>query len=268
MSTILNPIEQVKPIEGAKSSYGFVSSKAILDVFQSKGWEIETVQKTKVKSLTGEGYQKHLVWLKNANLGPIAELSKNNESIPRLCLVNSHDSSSSVMIFLGVLRIACLNQLATGNVFRFFRAVHSKNVTGKLGQGVDFVTDGIPELINGIQRLQSIELSLDKQLIFAKKMIDLRLENVNNVLQIDYNVIKHALRAEDNFQDAYTVMNRMQELVIRGGIPYVYEKQVKNSEGLVIDKRIVYTKTRKIASIPTQLKLNKALFEEIEKLVA
>lgn len=265
---IVNPIEQVKAIDTAKPSYGFVSSQNILDVFLSKGWTVEKTQVTPVRDNNKIGYQKHLVWLKNENFGLIPGLSKDNDSIPRLCLVNSHDSSSSLMVFLGVLRIACLNQLSTGSVFRFFRAVHSKNITDRVSQGVDFVTEGIPELIQGIQKLQSIQLNESQRLEFAKIMINMRLETVKTVKSIDYSVVDRFLRGEDRSQDAYTVLNRVQEYVIRGGVPYSYERQVKDLNGTVIETRLVHTKTRRIASIPSQLKLNKALFHNITKIGA
>lgn len=261
----MNPILQTNARPDAKPSYGFVSSVNIIEQFEAKGWHVESTKITKTRDPNGQSYAKHLVWLRNDNYGPLQGLTKNNESSPRLCLVNSHDSSSSVMIFLGVMRIACLNQLATGNVFRFFRAVHSKNVTGKVAQGIDYVTDGIPELTLGIQKLQSIQLTKEQRILLATRIINLRLAKVPNILSIDYEVVDRCLRLEDTYQDAYTVLNRLQEYVIKGGVPYSYERIVKNDDGIEIERNLVHTKTRALQSIPSQLKLNKALFESVLK---
>lgn len=261
-----NPILQTNARPDAKPSYGFVSSQNIIEQFEAKGWHVESTTATRARKLDNNGYQKHMVWLRNDNYGPLQGLTKNNESSPRLCLVNAHDSSSSVMIFLGVMRIACLNQLATGNVFRFFRAVHSKNVTGKVAQGIDYVTSGIPELTNGIQKLQSIQLDQSQRLELATKIINLRLAKVNNVLSIDYTIVDRCLRLEDTYQDAYTVLNRLQEYVIKGGVPYSYERIVRNDDGVELGRNLIHTKTRALQSIPSQLKLNRALFENVLKI--
>lgn len=267
--SILNPIEQTTKMPSSKDSYGFVSSKDILEVFQSKGWTIDKTQVASARSKERLGFQKHIVWLKNENFGAIEGLSKDNESIPRLCLVNSHDSSSSLMVFFGLLRVACLNQIATGNVFRHFRAVHSKNVLNRLGQGIEYVTEGLPEVIENIQKLQSIQLTQSQRLEYAKAMVNLRLQNVKNVIHVDFTQVENAVREQDTANDAYTVLNRVQEYVIRGGIEYTYQKTlVDKNTGIILGTQNVNTRTRGVASIPTQLKLNTALVQNILKIAA
>jgi len=265
---ILNPVEQVRPIAKAKETYGFVSTREILDVFHARGWEVESTQINKVRKPEKEGFQRHLIWLKNDNFKSIEGLSKNNQTSPRICLSNSHDMSTALNLFFGLLRCACLNQILAGNVFRYFRASHSKNVLSKLNEGIDFMSEGLPELVEQLRKLQNTTMSMEQRLQYAKTLVDQRLSNVQNVVDVEYSVVEKALRAEDTEQDAYTVMNRVQEYIIRGGIPYTYEKQVKNEAGEVVERRNVSTVTRKLASIPSQLALNQSLVSEIYKVTA
>lgn len=266
-SKILNPVEQVKPVAHAKESYGFVSTRELITVFERKGWEVEKIQRSNVRKADKEGFQRHMIWLKNASFPTIEGLSKNNETSPRLCLVNAHDLSSKLHIFLGGLRIACLNQILAGNVFRYFGATHSKNVVSRLSDGIDYMSEGIPELIENLKRLQSIQMNSEQRFAYARKLVDMRLVNVQNVVRVDYSRTEHAIRGEDTEQDAYTVMNRVQEYVVRGGIPYTYEKSFRNDAGEVVETRLVSTHTRKLASIPAQLRLNQALLGEIYNVV-
>jgi hypothetical protein len=263
-TVILDPVEQVKPIARAKESYGFVNTRQILDTFAESGWEVESIQKQKVRLTDKDGFQKHLVWLKNKNLPEIKGLSKDNSTELRLCLVNSHDLTSALNIFFGLMRVACLNQLLAGKIFRYFRASHSRNVVSKLGEGIEYMTNGIPELVENLKKLQAITMTEDQRMEYAKRLIDLRMAGVNNLRTVDYKVAEKARRSEDEFQDGYTVLNRVQELVIRGGIPYSYERQKRNPEtGEVVETKIIHTTTKKLASIPSQLKLNQSLISEI-----
>lgn len=264
----IDPVEQNAPKPDAKPTYGFVSSRAILDVLAGKGWEIDSIQRSYVRKPGNAGFQKHIIWLKNRLFGAIPGLTTDNETHPRLCLVNSHDSSSSLMGFFGLLRVACLNQIATGNVFRHFRAVHSKNVLTRLSQGIDYLTVGLPEVIENVQKLQAIQLTTSQRLEYAKTLVNLRLENVQNVLQVDYSVVECAIRPQDTALDAYTTLNRVQEYLVRGGIPYAYEKTLRDVNGNTIGSQVVNTRTRAVKSIPAQLKLNQALVSEVFKVAA
>lgn len=260
---ILNPVEQIQAIASAKKSYGFVNTREILNVFQNRGWEIESIQTNRVRLAEREGFQRHLVWLKNDSMKEISGLSKNNQTSVRLCLSNSHDLSSALNIFFGLLRVACLNQISAGNVFRHFRASHSRHIVSRLGEGIDFLSEGLPELVESLKQLQSIQMSQEQRLEYAKRLVDLRLENVKNVVKVDYARTEQALRAEDRQNDAYTTMNRIQEFCVRGGIPYSYEMHVKNDAGEVVERRLVHTHTKKLSSIPSQVKINQALMSEI-----
>lgn len=264
----LDAVNQTRPIDGVSDKYGFASSRDIISTFEAKGWQVESVQNAHVKKIEKAGFQKHLVWLKNDKFGPISGLSKNNESLPRLCLVNSHDTSSSLNIMLGVMRTACLNQLITGSVFRFFRAVHSQSIISKLSNGIDYMSEGIPELIENIQRLQGYTLDLSKRREFARKCIEARFANVKNVVAIDFDRALSALRAEDCALDAYTVLNVVQEKVIRGGVNYTYLQDVKNASGEVVDKRLIATRTRAIGSIASSVRLNGLITKNMLELVA
>lgn len=260
-----NPVLATQPIASVSAKYGFINSQNIIETFQQQGWLVDETKYARVKNTEREGYQKHMVWLKNVNLPKIAGLSNANESEIRLCLVNSHDCTSRLSIFLGIMRAACLNQLIAGTIFKHFHAVHSQNIVQKLNLGIDYVAQGIPEFIENLKQLQSTQLTLTQRLDLANLVLPARFSSIKSLISADFSVVEHALRRSDSAQDAYTVLNRMQEYLIRGGIPYSYIKNIKDLAGNIIDTKIVHTKTKKIASISKQISLNQTLFNAIKQ---
>lgn len=259
-----SPVDATKPVTGVSDRYGFVSTRNIIEVFEAKGWTVEQTVKSRVRDTAKDGYQRHLVTLKHPDYETVPGLTDDNKSAVRLCLFNSHDMSTSLMVSFGLFRGACLNLNLFGTTLRHFRAVHSKGIVKKVDQGLAYLTDGIPELFELINQLQSIQLNKNQRADFARRMINERLKNVSNILNVDYEVTERALRTEDKYQDAYTVFNRAQEYMIRGGIPYTYRRDMKDKvTGAVVATSIIHTHTRKVASIATQLRLSEALTKNI-----
>lgn len=260
MQNNINPINAVNASMRVKPTYGFVSTREILNTFESKGWQVvsEQVQRTKVDNR--QGFQKHLIRLEHPNYQSIAGLSKENSSKPQLCLVNSHDGTSSLRLFYGLLRIACLNGIIAGSVLKDFRAIHNANIISNLNHGIEFMTEGIGALSTQVQVLQNTKFSQDALSAYVKLMVDARLKNVNNIIKIDYDSALRVTRHADYNQDAFTAFNVVQEKLVRGGIRYQYEKMSKNEAGTITGSQIITTHTKRLTSIDSQIKLNRQAY--------
>jgi len=115
--------------------------------------------------------------------------------------------------------------------------------------------------------LQNKTMSQAAQHEFVRRVYSARLESVSNIQRIDFS-LPHALRHADTGTDAYSIFNRVQEKLIRGGIQYVYTRHTKNDQGEVIDSRLVSSTTRKIASVTAQVKLNQLVYDTAMELAA
>lgn len=265
---IINPVEQVKA-SVERETYGFVSTRKMLDVFESKGWQVASVDAVKPRKKEKIGYQRHLIRLENPDFPLIEGLSENNASRPQICVLNSHDGTTAVRMFLGLLRIACLNGIISGLSLKDFKAIHSKNVASRIGDGIEYLSDNIGELFKQVQLLQSMrfnDASLEK---YVKQIVDARLANVSKVQSIDYTSALRIRRSEDASQDAFTVLNRLQESIIRGGISYEYLRNVKDEKtGEIVDQKLVSTKTRGLRSVPSQVKLNRLIYDKALELAS
>lgn len=254
-----NPIEATSGMPGLKDTYGHVNTRDVLNVFEAKGWAVSTVSVLNPRKPERDGFQRHLIRLENPAFPSIPGLSGDNASKPQLCLLNSHDGTTAFRIFLGALRLACLNGIITGTALRDFKAVHSKNVLNRLGDGIEYLGQNMHSLFAQVQTLQNIQLNASQVQALAYELYNARLSGVGKVLSVNYTV--PVIRYQDNASDAFTVLNRIQEVLIRGGIDYVYQRDTKDVSGNVIGTQTVHSTTKRLASIQAQIKLNRLAYD-------
>lgn len=250
-----------------KESYGFVNTSEVLQAFGQAGWKPVSAQYGRVNKPEKQGFQKHLIKLENPQFGVIDGLNQNHTSVPQLVLLNSHDMSSRLVIFFGLLRIACLNGVIAGTVLNSMSLVHSRNIVDKLPEAIEYMVNNFHSFKNQVIELQSKQFTPAAAMEFIERVYRARLASVNNVTKIDLRV-PNALRGADIGTDAFSVFNRVQEVLMRGGINYEYQRNTLNDDGKIIDTRLVSTTTRKISSVTQQIKLNQLVYDTALELAA
>lgn len=265
---ISNPVYQDEKFNTLKESYGFVKTADILDAFTDKGWNVASEDISKVRNLEKQGYQKHMIRLEHPDFSEIPGLEARNKSVPQLCLLNSHDGTTSLQMFLGLVRMACLNGIIAGTALSSMKLVHSKYIMKRVPDAIDFMSNAMPQMIEQIRLLNNKTFSDAALKEFLNTCVDARLQNVNKIVQVDYNSANRILRAEDVGTDAFTVMNRIQESILRGGIEYSYERNVKAESGVIVGTKLVHTKTRRLSGVTGQLRLNRLVYDKALELAA
>ena len=102
-----------------------------------------------------------------------------------------------------------------------------------------------------IEKLESITLNQNEKETFAKYSIPLRFEEH---LEINHNDLLIPHRFEDSKDDLYTVLNVIQENLLRGNI-----------QGINKDTKRRFT-SKEITSISKDTQLNKGLWDIAEKI--
>lgn len=253
-----SPVESKTRMPGLNQA-GHVNTRDVLNVFEAKGWTVSSVNVLNPRKPEREGFQRHLIRLENPAFPSIPGLSEGNASKPQLCLLNSHDGTTATRLWLGALRFACLNGIISGTSLRDFKAVHSKNVLNRLADGIEYIANSMPALFAQVQALQSVTFDDSQIQAFVREMFDARLSGVGKVIHVNYSM--PLLRDADRALDGFTVLNRVQETLIRGGIDYVYQRDSKDSQGNVINTQTVHATTRRLASIQGQIKLNRIAYD-------
>lgn len=176
--------------------------------------------------------------------------------VPELVLLNSHDGTSAYKLMLGMFRMVCSNGLIVcSGMIEEVRARHS----GRLGlvqeviDGSFWVIDSAPVALKQINQWQQQELGEAQQLAYAAAALELR----DTTVKPEPVRLLEARRTADKGADVWSVFNRVQENMVRGGIGTIHT----NAAG-----RQAWRHTRAVKSVNEDTRLNRALWRLTEEL--
>lgn len=181
---------------------------------------------------------------------------------------NSHNGTSGVKLMAGAYRFVCSNGIVRGDG-NSVSVRHTHKAMQDFEDMLRRIIEGVPAMMATIDALRDRRMSNEEAWNFAKQAVELRWDNIENahvpsydVLSdtpikgsyADNNTIRQALahhRAEDNFSDAWSVFNRVQENVLRGN---VFIKSMS-------DKGLRERKARPLTSIQEHVSVNQKMFD-------
>ena len=208
----------------------------------------------------GASHASHMIAFAKPN-----ELFDNTDTIrPEIILYNSHDGTGAVKLFAGCFRFICSNGIVAGEGFSS-RVYHSKALTG-FEEVLRGTVKTIPSLMQRIDRLRGITLSIDDAYDIAERSVATRWDFYNEQTKGVYatettvgNVLK-INRNEDKGMDAFTVFNRVQEGVVRGNA-IVKSLNNRHPHGIM-------RKARNISSIKEHVRINSELWNIVDEYAA
>jgi hypothetical protein len=260
-----NPVQAVAAHSQVTDRYGFVSSQFVLNAFADAGWLPVEQKALKTRKADRAGFQKHLIRMENPEYLDVPGLDGNWACRPQLVFINSHDRASSMRLTWGMLRFVCLNGLIVGDTVGEVRLKHSNNVMQRLPDAIQAVLSSFPKLIEQTQTLRAKTLTQAAVDKLVKTVYDARLDGVKNLERVDYRL--PLLRREDASMDAFTVFNRVQEVALRGGIVYTYNRQFKDGNGNVVQTHLSHHRTRAVTAIDESVRLNQLAYDTALELV-
>jgi hypothetical protein len=204
------------PSPRVSERYEFVNSAEVLRALGELGFGVRSTTVVLPKKRTDTAlHKRHVVALRRFDS---KSLVKKDDVAPELIFLNSHDGSSAVHLFPGLLRMACSNGMIVaerqGEGFRFR---HSQaGLMDRVAAAADAVGTKLTQLGYTIEKAQGKQLTQQQQLAFARRMSGIRWvgeegPTLESMLQVQ--------RDEDRPEDAWTIFNRLQERVIRGSLP-------------------------------------------------
>lgn len=182
---------------------------------------------------------------------------------PEIILYNSHDGSSSVRLFAGCFRFICSNGIVAGDGFQS-RIYHNARAITGFEDMLRNTVDALPTLMERIEKLRQVKLLYSQAQAMARAGVQTRWNMFNteelvkqpNGVYATEATVRDALkvqRNEDDYMDAFTVFNRIQEAVVRGNA-FVKSLTEKNSEGIM-------RKARPINSVSEGIRINSELWD-------
>ena len=229
--------------------YHFIPTIEVINEIKKNNWYPVSVSEAKVRDEEKEGYQQHLVRFRH-----FEDLLHPQDNAVELLLFNSHDRSKSFSISAGIYRFVCSNGLVIADsVFESYKIKHLGARDNDVATAVANIAAIKPKLMQKIKKLESIELSQLEKEIFAKSSIPLRFENH---LKVDHTDLLIPHREEDTKDDLYTVLNVIQENLLRGNISGVNQESGRR-----------FT-SKEITSISKDVDINQGLWDLAEHIAS
>ncbi|CAE6871479.1 hypothetical protein R75465_08305 [Paraburkholderia aspalathi] len=149
----------------------------------------------------------------------------------------------------GVLRFVCQNGMVAGDNVAEIRVPHKGNIVQNVINGAFDVLDGFDLVREQKEGMQAVTLSRDEQVVFASSALALRYDptDITAPAPITGNQLLSPRRFEDRRDDLWTVFNRVQENLTKGGL------RGRSASGRAMS-------TRPVTGIDQNVKLNRVLW--------
>lgn len=237
--------------ESRSAKFAPIPTIEVLRGLQKEGFSPVGVKQSTSRIPGKENYTKHLIRLRRLD---DAAKYKVGDTVFEMLLKNANDGTCRYSLMAGLFRIACANSLvALVDTLDDVKVGHTgnlQNVQQKVIEGTYRVLDNAESALAAPQDWSRIALAPAEQLAFAEAAHTLRFDE-ELTPPVQPLKLLDARRREDTAGDVWTVFNRVQENVIKGGLN---GSRVDN-----IGRRRNVT-TRPINGIDQDVKLNRALF--------
>ena len=213
--------------EDAKSTvsnkYLLIPTAKIVDAMIKADFIPVAAKQTNGKDLN---HGKHVIHFSHKSL---ADKLTGKQEIPLIRVQNSHDAKSSFQLDTGFFRLVCSNGLVMpGQMFNSARIIHKIGMEDDVIAASYRILDSFQAQTEQVDTMKMIELSQDEKQLFAEgaarlvfdaEQIQANKDNRHRVRK-EWSLESSLLRprrTEDNKNDIWTVFNRVQENVIKGG---------------------------------------------------
>ncbi|MCW5004396.1 DUF945 domain-containing protein [Enterobacter roggenkampii] len=224
--------------------YTYIPTITLLENLQREGFQPFFACQSRVRDPDRRGHTKHMLRLRRA--GQI-----NGQQVPEIIILNSHDGASSFQLLPGIFRSVCTNSLVCGQSFGEIRVPHRGNVVERVIKGAYEVLGIFDQVEEKREAMQSLLLPPPAQQALAKAALTYRFGEEHQPVTEAQALFPR--RWQDEKNDLWTVFNRLQENLIKGGLAG------RSAQG----KR---RRTHAVNGIDGDLKLNRALWVMAEEL--
>lgn len=203
------------------------------------------------------GYTKHMVRLRRE-----ADMRRSLGECPEVIVVNSHSGETGYQMLGGMFRFLCLNSMVMGENMGEIRVRHAGGqVLEEVREGALVIAKSFRRVTGMVERMKRVHLTEAEVSRLAEEAAALRLrpsegESVSRAWTHEFALPR---RQADAATDLWTVLSRVQENVIRGGM-----------EGVRLDAngRNRRSMTRPITNITDTVRLNQSLWALGEAMLA
>jgi hypothetical protein len=226
---------------GSRSDrYSYIPTATVLQELRGEGFQPFMVCQTRVRHDDRRDYTKHMLRLRHAS-------QINGREANEIILLNSHDGSSSYQMLAGMFRFVCQNGLVCGDTVAEVRVPHKGDVAAQVIDGAYTVLEGFGQAQESREAMQAITLDGGESEVFARAALALKYDDPDRLAPVTEAQVLAPRRVDDDRRDLWSVFNRAQENLIKGGL------RARAANG----RR---QQTRPVQGIDQNLRLNRALW--------
>ncbi len=244
--------------DSRSARYTYIPTVDILNGLRREGFQPVAAMQSRARDESKREHTKHLIRLRHESTVARAV----GDEFGEIVLINSHDGTSSYQMTAGMFRLACLNGLVVGSrLVEDIRVPHKGNIQHDVIEGAFRVLDQLPKVAGSVDAMKSTQLVEPLQLAYARAAIAMRYDtSEGEPAPVKPEQLLRPRRQADTGSDVWTVFNRVQENMIRGGL----RVQNQNASGRRMS-------TREVHGIDQSQSINRGLWtlaEELRKLAA
>lgn len=228
------------PHESRSERYSYIPTATVLTELRKEGFQPFMVTQTRVRDEGRREHTKHMIRLRHASQINGAEANE-------IVLLNSHDGTSSYQMLAGMFRFVCSNGLVCGDTVADVRVPHKGDVAGSVIEGAFEVLSGFERVKESRDLMRSITLDEGEAEVFARAALSLKYDDPDKPAPITESQILLPRRFDDRRPDLWSVFNRTQENLTKGGL------HGRSANG----RR---QRTRPVQGIDSDVRLNRALW--------
>ena len=238
------------PWHAMSGRYKFVPTIEVLGMLADKGFRPVKAGQARTR-IEGKGdFTRHLIRLRHESYLTPAVV---DAEVPELVLANSHDGTSAYKFMSGIFRLVCENGMIVeiGRLRLDLGPALGRPGLRREGARRHLYRHGSgARALDRIAGWKHLQLDAPQRLAFASAAAELR----DHAAITGANLIGVTRRLEDRASDLWTVANRVQENLMRGGLTGRHPETRR------------HTTTQPVKSVSEDLRLNRAIWTLTEKM--
>ena len=243
--------------ESRSARFKPIATIDVIRMLDQEGFGVVGAKQSVARLEDRKDFTKHMLRLRKKD-----EVQRRvGDTVFEVLLKNANDGTAAYDLLSGLFRIRCLNSLvAMDTQMSTQRVRHSGDVAPKVIEGVFSVVKDAERALNAPDQWGQLQLAAPEQMFLAEAAHAIRFpvdENNNQTTNVKPEQLLNVRRTGDAGTDLWTVFNRLQENVVRGGL----DNFGYNAEG-----RFRRAHTREVKGIDQSTALNRALWTLGEKM--
>lgn len=188
----------------------------VLNGLRKEGFLPFSMAQSRTRHEDRREFPKHLLRFRHVNHLGSATVGT---EFPEIVLVNSHDGTSSYQMDAGIYRLVCSNGMvvSAGDV-QSLKVSHKGDVRDQVIEAAYEIVESFPVVQSKMTAMKETKLLPAVQEALAEEAIQLRYNDPDKPAPITAAQVLTPERAADVGNDAWSVLNRTQEHLIRGDL--------------------------------------------------